>query len=212
MFSWLADSECYMWLTTDAPNGLIIVTLIWSLMRMVNFTNDSRHSMQARWLWFPHGPPMQARWLWFPHGPYLSRDILESPTHGVFCLTVATLCLEYENVLFRGYILVSMLLKQGYYSRKLYITFKKLYGHHTDLVQTWLICWRVCSPNVTYDWFPVMPITSWRVPHVGQECSLFPEHLISLPWRSFMISPIHYIYNRNYIYESMTLVCLSGLV
>ena len=28
------------------------------------------------------------------------------------------------------------------------------------------ICWRVCSPTVTYAWFPVILRTSWRVPRV----------------------------------------------
>ena len=27
----------------------------------------------------------------------------------------------------------------------------------------------------------------------GRKCSLFPEHIISLPFGEFMISPIHYI-------------------
>ena len=37
-------------------------------------------------------------------------------------------------IMFRGSILVSKLLKQGYSSRKLQATFRKFYGRHTDLV------------------------------------------------------------------------------
>ena len=32
--------------------------------------------------------------------------------------------------------------------------------------QIWHVCWRVCSPTVTNDWFPVI-FESLRVPHVG---------------------------------------------
>ena len=38
---------------------------------------------------------------------------------------------KYEDFLFRGTIRVSKLLKQGYFLRT---TFRKFYGHHTDLV------------------------------------------------------------------------------
>ena len=45
------------------------------------------------------------------------------------------MCTEYsEDFLFRGSILVSKLLKQGYSSRKLQTIFRKFYGRHTDLV------------------------------------------------------------------------------
>ena len=54
-----------------------------------------------------------------------------------FYITIDTLCSgsKYEDFLFRGSILVSKLLKQGYSSRKLQTTFRKFYGRHTDLVQ-----------------------------------------------------------------------------
>ena len=51
-----------------------------------------------------------------------------------FCFTVDTLCSvssKYEDILFRGSILVSKLLKQGCSSQT---TFQKLYDSHTDLV------------------------------------------------------------------------------
>ena len=69
--------------------------------------------------------------------PYLSSNIPESTVHGVLVsqlIRCARVCSKYENVLFRGSILVSKLLKQGYSSRKLQTTFRKCYGRHTDLV------------------------------------------------------------------------------
>ena len=43
-------------------------------------------------------------------------------------------CSKYEDFLFRGSLLVSKLLKQGYSSRKLQTTFRNYYCHHTDIV------------------------------------------------------------------------------
>ena len=71
--------------------------------------------------------------------PYLSSNIPESPAYGVFVtqlIRYARVCLKYEDFLFRGSILVSKLLKQGYSSRKLQTTFRIFYGRHTDLVHT----------------------------------------------------------------------------
>ena len=63
--------------------------------------------------------------------PYLSSNIPESPAYGVFVSQFIRYTLDF---LFRGYILVSKLLKQGYSARKLQTTFRKFYGRHTDLV------------------------------------------------------------------------------
>ena len=41
---------------------------------------------------------------------------------------------KYEDFVFRGYILVSRLLKQGYSSWKLHTIFRKFDGRHTGLV------------------------------------------------------------------------------
>ena len=61
--------------------------------------------------------------------------IFQNPLHMVFFVSqlirYARVGSKYEDFLFRGYILVSKLLKQGYSSRT---TFRKLYGRHTDLV------------------------------------------------------------------------------
>ena len=95
--------------------------------------------------------------------PYLSSNIPESPAYGVFVsplIRYARVCSKYEDFLFWGSILVSKLLKQGYSSRKFQTIFRKLYGRHTDLVHKF-------DTSVTYDWFPVILDTSWRVPHVG---------------------------------------------
>ena len=68
--------------------------------------------------------------------PYLSNHIPESPAYGVFVsqlIRYARVCSKYD-FLFRGSILVSKLLKQGYSSQRLQTTFRKFYGRHTDLV------------------------------------------------------------------------------
>ena len=62
----------------------------------------------------------------------------ESPAYGVFVselIRYAGVCTKYEDFLFRGSILLSKLLKQGYSSRKLQTTFRKFEnGRHTDIV------------------------------------------------------------------------------
>ena len=90
-------------------------------------------------------------------------------------------------------------MKEGYYSRKHQTTFRKFYGHHTDLVHTFdtsvsHICLMVCSLNVTYDWFPVILGKLWRVPHVGQEILTLSGTPDITPFGEFMILPIRYIY------------------
>ena len=110
---------------------------------------------------------------------------------------------EYEDFLFRGSILVSELLRQGYSS------------------QIWhfcVTCWRVYSPTVPYDWFPVIFGNRDGCHMWGRKCSLFQEHTISLPLGSSMISPIHHTYihywicqSTDYVYGLMTPVCLPGL-
>ena len=68
----------------------------------------------------------------------------------------------------------------------------------TNLTLLWHIhvCWRVCSPTVIFDWFPVILRISWRVPHVGQEM-LTPSgtpHFTPLGVHDFTHSLyIHYI-------------------
>ena len=58
------------------------------------------------------------------------------------------------DFLFRWYILVLKLLRQGCSSRKLQTTFRKLCGRHADFAHKFdtsvHICWRLCSPIVTY--------------------------------------------------------------
>ena len=88
-------------------------------------------------------------------------------------------------------------IEAGYSSRKLQTTFRNVYGRHTDIVDKfdtsmWHICWRVWSPNATYDWFPVILCKSWRVPHVGQETLTLSGTPDFTNFGEFMISPIHY--------------------
>ena len=133
--------------------------------------------------------------------PYLRSNIPESPAYGVFLsklIRYAQVCSKYEDVLFRGSIVVSKLLKQGYSSRKLQTTFRKFYGRHitlfTNLTYLCHICWIVCSLTVTYDWFPVIWGKSWRMPRVGQERLTLFRTPDFTPFGEFMISPICYIY------------------
>ena len=98
-------------------NGLIILT-IWSLMRMVNFSHDSYDKCDD----FD---------FIIVNFPYLSSN----PLHMVFFVSqlirYARVGSKYEDFLFRGSILVSKLLKQGYSSRT---TFRKFYGRQTNIV------------------------------------------------------------------------------
>ena len=70
--------------------------------------------------------------------PYLSSNIPESPAYGVFVsqlICYARVCSKYEDFLFRGSILVSKLLKQGYSSQKLLCS---------GLLEIWNCYARVC--------------------------------------------------------------------
>ena len=104
----------------------------------------------------------------------LCSNIPESP--GIWfsvslLIWYARVCLKYANILCRRSILVSELLKQGYSSRKLQTTFRKLFGRHTDLVHQ-------------FDTFVSLMLKCFFRDgcHMwGRKCSLFLEHLISLP-------------------------------
>ena len=69
--------------------------------------------------------------------PFIDRNIPESPAYGVFIsqlIRYARVCSRYNDFLYRGSILTSKLLKQGYSIEKLKITFRKFYSRHSDLV------------------------------------------------------------------------------
>ena len=53
---------------------------------------------------------------------------------GAKLIRYALVCSKYEDFLFRGSILVSKLMQQGYSSRKLQTTFRKFYRRHTDII------------------------------------------------------------------------------
>ena len=106
--------------------------------------------------------------------------------------------------MFRGSILVSKLLKQGYSSQNVRLFLR----NYTVVIQTCapishfcatLLYWRVCSSTVTYDWLPVILWESWRVPHVGKKCSLIPEHLMPLHLGSSWFHPfiVHTLQNLS---------------
>ena len=69
--------------------------------------------------------------------PFIDNNIPESPAYGVFIsqsIRYARVCSRYNDFLYRGSILTSKLLKQGYAVEKLKTAFEKFYGRHSDLV------------------------------------------------------------------------------
>ena len=113
----------------------------------------------------------------------------ESPAYGDFVsqlIRYARIVSIYEDFLFRGSILFSKLLKDGYSSRKLQTTFRKLYGCYTYLVPKF-------DTSVTYDWFPVMLGVNRDGCHMwGRKCSSGTPDFT--PFGKFIILLIRYIY------------------
>ena len=72
--------------------------------------------------------------------PFIDSNIPESPAYGVFIsqlIRYARVCSRYNDFLYRGSILTSKLLRQGYSVEKLKTAFRKFYGRHSmhsDLV------------------------------------------------------------------------------
>ena len=121
---------------------------------------------------------------------YIPDDV--HVVYGVFVsqlISYARVCSKYEDFLLRGSILVSKLLKQGYSSRKLQTTFRKFYGRHTDLVHKFDTSvshmlngmFTKCDIRLVSSYFG--QIMTGATCGTGK-CSLFPEHLISLPLES----------------------------
>ena len=128
----------------------------------------------------------------FPFFSFLSSNIQESAANGVFVSQflryTCVARLKCEDFPFRGSILVSKLLKQGYYLRKLQSTLWKFYGRHIDLVHkfdtyvshmlkglftncnTWLLSSDSMNRDECHMW--------------DRKCTLLPEHMISLHLRS----------------------------
>ena len=159
-----------------------ILTFVWSLMRMVIFSHK-RDNFD-----FP-----------ILHFPYLSSNIPESPACGVFVsqlIRYARVCSKYEDFLFRGSILVSKLLKQGYYSSwKLQTTFRKVYGRYTDLIHKF----DTSMPHMLNGLFTNRDIWlvssySWGVPLVGQQMHILSGTPDFTPFGEWIYSLyIHYI-------------------
>ena len=92
-------------------------------MRMANFTDDSYDKRDD--FDFP-----------VVDFPYLSRNIQKSPTYSIFVtqlIRCARICWKYEDILFRGSILVSKLLKQR---AILHRNFSLLLGIYIVIMQT----------------------------------------------------------------------------
>ena len=129
-------------------NGLIILTIV-SLMRMVNFSHDSMISvMTLISLWIFH------TWV----------VIFQNPLHMVFLFHSWYIMLGFvRNITI--FCSEDLFWFQSYWSRDiLHGNFRLLFGNAMVVIQTLLtnltplcrICWRVGSPTVTYDWFPVI--------------------------------------------------------
>ena len=126
---------------------------------------------------------------------YLSSNILESPAYGVFVsqlIRYAWVCSKYEDFLFRGSILASKLLQQGYSSRTIQATFRKFYGRHTDLVHKFntsvshMLKGLFTNCDIRFQIFGVNR-------HRCHMLTLSGTHDFT-PFGELMISPIHYIY------------------
>ena len=188
-------------------NGLIILTFVWSLMRMVNISHDY---WQVWWLF--HFPSVNCS--------YLSSNIPESHAYG--------------GLFHSGYVLLGFVRNmkifcsdylfwfQSYWSRDIFHgNFRLRFWNSMVVIQTMFT-------TVTYDWFPVILGESRRVPHVGQEMLTLSGTPAFTPFREFTISPIHYnihyrmCQSKDYVYGLMTylcawisliaLICLHGLV
>ena len=69
--------------------------------------------------------------------PFMSSNIPSAPVYGVYASQLirnALCCSNYSDFLSRHRALVKRLLSQGYKINRLFNTFKKFYGRHTDLV------------------------------------------------------------------------------
>ena len=134
--------------------------------------------------------------------PYLNSKIPESPEYYVFVSQLtryARVCSKYVDFLFRGSILVSKLLRQGYSSWKLKTTFRKFYCHHTDIVHK---LYTSVSHMLKGLWHIIgfqLWSESWRVPHVGQEILTICRIPDIILFEEVMSSPIHYMYITEFV-------------
>ena len=114
--------------------------------------------------------------------PCLSSNIPESPAYGIFVsqlIRYARVCSKYKDFLFNNSILISKLLKQGYYSRKLQTTFRSSYR---TCSQIWHLCViYMYIEGVVHQLVSSYSSESWRCHMWGRKFSLFPEHLILFP-------------------------------
>ena len=111
----------------------------------------------------------EAWWLWFPYSPcsILIVVIFQNPCIWIFSEDLVwfqSMDILHGNRLLFGNSMVVM---------------------HTLFIHLTPLCWRVCSPTVTYDWFLVIVRNSWRVPHVGQELLTLPETPDFTPFGEF---------------------------
>ena len=115
--------------------------------------------------------------------PYLSNNIPESPAYGVLFHSWYVMLGFVQNmkIFCSEYLFWFKLIEAGIFftetSDYFFENYMVIQTLLTNLTLLYNICWIVCSPTVTYDWFPVIT-ESWLVPHVGQE--MLKEHLISL--------------------------------
>ena len=143
-------------------NGLIILTFIWSLMRIVNFSHDSVTSVMTL-------ISVQSKF-------HIYVVLLQNPLHMVFLFHSWYIMLGFiRNMIFCS---EDLFWFQSYWSRAiLHENFRLLFGNYMVVIHTLFtnltplchICQMVCSLTVTCDWFPVMWNKSCRVPHVGLE-------------------------------------------
>ena len=122
--------------------------------------------------------------------------IFQNPLHMVFLFD--TLCSGLKMKIFCA---EDLFWFQSYWSRDiLHENLRLLFGSSmviqtlfTNLTPLCHLCWMVCSLTVTYNWFPVY-VNRDGCHMWGRKCSLFPEHLISLPLGSSWFHPFVIIY------------------
>ena len=135
--------------------------------------------------------------------PYLNSNIPESPAYGVFVSTVDTLSSGLFKIL-KIFCSEDLFWFQSYWSRD------SLHGNYFSEIiwSSYRHCsqiWRFCVTYVEGFVHQLWHMTGFQLFLVnrdgchmwGRKCSLFPEHLISLPLGRFMISPNHYIYTLH---------------
>ena len=180
-----------------------------TLIFMIIATNYIILFLTLNWSWSLSLPLIIKRilhicviWSWFPYSQFsiLRCNISRIPCIWCLCCTVDTLCSGLFEIwrfsiqrIYSGF----KVIEAGIVFTKTSDSFRKFYGRHTDLVHTFATSVSHMLKGFVHQLWPFFRYVQvdrdgchmW-----GWKYSLLPEHLISLPFGEFMISPIHYTY------------------